>query len=100
MSRKVALVTGASRGIGRATAIALAGAGFDVAVAARTLVDGSATLDDGLTALPGGLDTTVSGIQAAGAEGAAFQMDLLDRASVIGCAESALQPLADCGGSP
>ena len=38
--RRVAFVTGASRGIGRATAIELAGLGFDVVVAARTLVEG------------------------------------------------------------
>ncbi|WP_370325724.1 SDR family NAD(P)-dependent oxidoreductase [Euzebya sp.] len=37
--RAVALVTGASRGIGAATAVALARAGFDVAVAARTVSD-------------------------------------------------------------
>ena len=40
----VAFVTGASRGIGRACAIALARAGYDVAVAARTLIDGTATM--------------------------------------------------------
>lgn len=34
---KVAIITGAGRGIGRATALALAGAGADVVVAARTV---------------------------------------------------------------
>jgi NAD(P)-dependent dehydrogenase (short-subunit alcohol dehydrogenase family) len=37
MSERVAFVTGASRGIGKATAVELAKAGFDVAIMARTL---------------------------------------------------------------
>ena len=37
---KVALVTGASRGIGKASALALADAGFDVAITARTVNEG------------------------------------------------------------
>ena len=36
MGRQVAFVTGASRGIGRASAIALAEKGFDVVATART----------------------------------------------------------------
>ena len=35
MSEKVAFVTGASRGIGKAIAVELAGAGYDVAITAR-----------------------------------------------------------------
>ena len=83
MTRPVAFVTGASRGIGRASAIALSGAGFDVAVAARTMKDGSARLsDDDQTVVPGGLDTTVEAIEAAGGAGFAVRLDLLDRRSV------------------
>ena len=37
---KVAFITGASRGIGRETALAFARAGFDVAISARTLAEG------------------------------------------------------------
>ena len=72
--RKVAFVTGGSRGIGRACAISLAQAGYDVAVSARTLTDGSARLDDGVTPVPGGLDTTVKKIIEAGQEGLALSL--------------------------
>ena len=92
--RKTALVTGASRGIGRASAIALARAGFDVAVSARTLVDGSGRdMYDPELAIPGGLDTTVAAIEAEGGRGFAFVMDLLDRASVNACVADATERL-------
>jgi 3-oxoacyl-[acyl-carrier protein] reductase len=64
---KVALVTGASQGIGRATSIALAGAGAKVAVAARTA--------DKLASL-------VAEIEAAGGEALAVPMDVADAAQV------------------
>ena len=44
VSGRVALVTGASRGIGRQTAVTLARAGWDVAFTARTGVEGSGTV--------------------------------------------------------
>jgi 3-oxoacyl-[acyl-carrier protein] reductase len=64
---KVALVTGASQGIGRATSVALAGAGAKVAVAARTA--------DKLASL-------VAEIEAAGGEALAVPMDVADAAQV------------------
>ncbi|MBA4810615.1 MAG: SDR family oxidoreductase [Acidimicrobiales bacterium] len=88
--RKVAFVTGASRGIGRACAISLAQAGYDVAVSARTMVDGTAFLDDAITPVPGGLDSTVEKINETGQEGFPIHMDLLDRKSVLQAADSAL----------
>lgn len=49
MSQRVALVTGASRGIGKATALSLARAGFDV-VAAATTIESNAELADEIRA--------------------------------------------------
>ena len=89
--RKVAFVTGASRGIGKACAVSLAQAGYDVAVSARTMTDGTARLDDGITPVPGGLDTTVEQIIKAGREGHPIQMDLLDRQSVLDAADEAIE---------
>ena len=45
--RKVAFITGASRGIGAESAVALAKAGWDVAITARTLNEGEVQIGRG-----------------------------------------------------
>jgi NAD(P)-dependent dehydrogenase (short-subunit alcohol dehydrogenase family) len=86
----VALVTGASRGIGRAAALALADAGFDVAITARTEREGeghtesnSVRGDDPIVALPGSLETTAAEIEARGRRALPVKMDLLDADAVV-----------------
>jgi citronellol/citronellal dehydrogenase len=75
LNGKVALVTGASRGVGAATAVALAQAGCDVACAAR-----ATTLQPQRT--PGTLDETVAKIGAAGRRGMAIPTNLAVDAEV------------------
>jgi NAD(P)-dependent dehydrogenase (short-subunit alcohol dehydrogenase family) len=63
---RVAIVTGATRGIGRATAIALARHGYDVAVTGRTRNEGEADL-------PGSLASVAAAIEAEGRRGGAHR---------------------------
>lgn len=87
-SSPVAIVTGASRGIGRAGALALAEAGFDVVVSARTVREGegraepNSVREDVTLAVPGSLERTAQEIEALGQRALIVPMDLIDPASV------------------
>ncbi len=91
-----AAVSGASRGIGRAIAIHLARAGFDVALTARTLHEGerrehSSTLQRSDTSpLPGSLAMTAQAVEQAGAKSLIVTADLTDRPSVNAAADRVL----------
>ncbi len=93
----VALVTGASRGIGKCGALALARRGFDVIITARTVREGdgrsqpsSSLAADNAMVISGSLETTAAEIEALGRQCLMIPMDLMDRASVRHVAEEAL----------
>jgi NAD(P)-dependent dehydrogenase (short-subunit alcohol dehydrogenase family) len=86
------MVTGASRGIGKATALALADRGLDVAITARTVREG-AGVDDSDTAgrvVPGSLETTAGLVEERGVRALSVPMDLLDRASLTAAVDTVL----------
>jgi len=96
MGRFKALVTGASRGIGKAIALDIARIGYDVAISARTVHAGEVR-DNTLTVhrsdtrpLPGSLDETAAELRAVGVEVLPVAADLTDLASVGACAQRIL----------
>jgi NAD(P)-dependent dehydrogenase (short-subunit alcohol dehydrogenase family) len=94
---RVALVTGASRGIGRCAAVALARRGFDVVITARTVHEGDGrahassvlALDDPMP-IAGSLESTAAEVEGLGRGCLMVPMDLMDRASVERVAAEAL----------
>jgi NAD(P)-dependent dehydrogenase (short-subunit alcohol dehydrogenase family) len=86
---RAAIVTGASRGLGRAIALALASEGAAVAVIGRT----ESVWDE---RLPGTIGETVADIEAAGGRAVAIRADLLDRhdiARLVSETRDALGPI-------
>ncbi len=73
-SGKVAFITGASRGVGRCLALALAREGADIAVAAKTV--------DPNPKLPGTIHTTAAEIEALGRNALPLQVDVRDDQAV------------------
>ncbi len=79
----VAVVTGASRGIGRAICIALARAGADIVVASRST-------DAAPSKLPGTIESVAREIEALGRRAVAVQVDVSDDGSVDELARAAI----------
>lgn len=89
LAGRTAIVTGASRGLGRATAVALAAEGAAVAVVARTETQWDERL-------PGTIGDTVEVIEAAGGRAVAIRADLLEPGDIprlVDEARAALGPI-------
>jgi NAD(P)-dependent dehydrogenase (short-subunit alcohol dehydrogenase family) len=84
-TRRVAFITGASRGIGRGCALELARRGFDLVLTARTVTgterfEHSSTVKKSLTdPLPGSLEQTAREVSTLGADSLVAKLDLAAR---------------------
>lgn len=96
-SAPVAFITGASRGIGAASAIALARAGYDLAITARTLEEGEQHEHGSFTSntrpLPGSLSATAAQVRALGRQCLCLRSDILQPDSVVAAIRETLSTL-------
>src|SRR5438552_11776708 len=83
--KKVAFITGASRGVGKCIALALAREGCDVVVAAKTT--------EADARLPGTIFETAKEVEALGRRALAVQVDVRDESSVEKGVKTALDKL-------
>jgi NAD(P)-dependent dehydrogenase (short-subunit alcohol dehydrogenase family) len=92
VSNKVAFITGASRGIGAESAVALARAGYSVAITARTLSNGETHEYVGnATVLPGSLEATAAAVERVGGEALCLRGDILEQESMVAAAQATLE---------
>ena len=95
--RRVAFITGASRGIGRGCALELARRGFDLVLTARTVtgserLEHSSTVRKSSTApLPGSLEQTAREVRALGVDALIAKLDLARREDWPAAVDAALQ---------
>jgi citronellol/citronellal dehydrogenase len=73
-TERVALVTGASRGIGRALALGLARAGWNIVIAAKSI--------ESTDKLPGSIHSVAQEVQALGRQALPVQVDVRDEAQI------------------
>jgi NAD(P)-dependent dehydrogenase (short-subunit alcohol dehydrogenase family) len=95
--KRVAFITGASRGIGRGCALELARRGFDLVLTARTVTgneryEHSSTVKKSATdPLPGSLEQTAAEVRARGADAAVIKLDLSLRSDWPAAIDAAMQ---------
>src|SRR5262249_59687951 len=80
MASRVAVITGASRGIGKQLAVDLARAGWDVVCAARSSQDAPSKL-------PGTVDDTAAAVAGEGSRAPAVSLDVQDEDAVATLAD-------------